>query len=151
MGLGLLVIALDLMVQRKGWLALLSAVGLLVPLALTITLWVDPKDVLADNPTGLFNTLLVDKYASGIGRRRWRGGAAVFLEREARRLWFALAAIALVPLRHSAGDEAAAWGATAIAAAIILPDVCRMVAAGIRAVIDGTQVTPATYVMLPKR
>lgn len=63
MGLGLLVIALDLMVQRKGWLVLLSAVGLLVPLALTITLWVDPKDVLADNPTGLFNTLLVDKYA----------------------------------------------------------------------------------------
>ena len=95
--------------------------------------------------------LLVDKYVSEIDQRSWRGGAAVFMGREARRLWFVLATIALVPLRHSAGDRAALWGAATIGAAIILPDVCRMVAAGIRALIDSTRVTPATYVMLPKR
>ena len=74
--------------------------------------------------------------------RRTRAGRAVT---------FCLAAVALVPLRHSAGDVAASWGAAIIGAAIILPDVCRMVAAGIGALIDGTRVTPATYVMLPKR
>ena len=62
-GLACLVVALDLIVTRKGWLTLLSAVGLLVPLGLTVMLWADPGGQVTDDPTGLFGTLLVDKYA----------------------------------------------------------------------------------------
>ena len=63
MGLAILVVALDLVVRRKGWVLALSAIGLLVPLALTIVLWVDPGDELAKDATGLFGTFLVDKFA----------------------------------------------------------------------------------------
>ena len=62
-GLAVLVIGLDLVVRRKGWLAVLSAVGLLVPLGLAITLWVDPGNRVANDPSGPFGTLLIDKYA----------------------------------------------------------------------------------------
>ena len=61
--LACLAVALDLVVRRKGWITLLSAVGLLVPLALTFVLWADPNGLVADNPSGLFGTLLVDRYA----------------------------------------------------------------------------------------
>ena len=62
-GLACLVVVFDLVVQRKGWINLLAAIGLLVPLGLTFTLWADPNGLVADDPTGPFGTLLVDKYA----------------------------------------------------------------------------------------
>ena len=61
--LACLAIALDLVLQRKDWLPLFSAIGLLVPLALTFTLWADPGGLVAEDPTGPFGTLLVDRYA----------------------------------------------------------------------------------------
>ncbi len=62
-GLAGLVVVLDLVVRHKGWLTLLSAVGLLVPIGLTIMLWADPSGHVTADPSGLFGTLLVDKYA----------------------------------------------------------------------------------------
>ena len=62
-GLACLVIAIDLVVQRKDWLPIFSAIGLLVPLALTFALWADPRGLVAEDPAGPFGTLLVDRYA----------------------------------------------------------------------------------------
>ena len=67
-GVGLLVILLDLVVQRKGVLALAAAVGLLIPLGLSIWLWVDLTEMKVDHESerqmaGLFNTLVVDQFA----------------------------------------------------------------------------------------
>ena len=62
-GLACLLVMLDLLVSRKGWLTLLSAIGLMAPLVLTFVLWADPSGMVADDPTGPFGTLLVDKYA----------------------------------------------------------------------------------------
>ena len=62
-GLACLVVILDLAVQRKGWVNLLAALGLLVPLGLTFTLWADPNGLIADDPDGAFGTMLVDKFA----------------------------------------------------------------------------------------
>ena len=62
-GLGLLVIILDLVVGRKGALAVLSVAGLIVPLALSIALWGDLSDKPSGQMSGLFDTLVVDKFS----------------------------------------------------------------------------------------
>ena len=67
-GVGLLVILLDLVVPRKGVLALVAAVGLLVPLGLSIWLWVDLTELKVVHESerqmaGLFDTLVVDQFA----------------------------------------------------------------------------------------
>ena len=67
-GLALLVIGLDLVVKRKGFLALVAAAGLLIPLALSIWLWVD-VDGSGNQMLGIFNlnevsaALVVDQFA----------------------------------------------------------------------------------------
>jgi NADH-quinone oxidoreductase subunit N len=59
--LGILVIILDMVIRRKGVLAVVAVVGLLVPLAFSIALW---GDVNADGQmVGIFNTLVVDKFS----------------------------------------------------------------------------------------
>jgi hypothetical protein len=98
--------------------------------------------------------VLVDKYLPEIEPARSRGGAALLLDREARRLWIALAPLALIPFRVSMGDRAAWWGAAAIGAAILLPDLGRAAAAAGRGVANLFRVTPvqhATYVVLPNK
>ena len=60
-GLALIVIILDLVVRRKGFLTLISAVGLLVPLGLSIWLWTDVDN--GEPLVGIFNTLTVDQFA----------------------------------------------------------------------------------------
>ena len=62
-GVGLLIIALDLFVKRKGLLGLLSALGLLVPLALSIWLWMDVAVEPDKELVGIFGTLVVDRFA----------------------------------------------------------------------------------------
>ena len=62
-GVAVLVLGLDLVLRRKGWLGIFSAIGLLVPIGLTVLLWVDPGDRVANDPTGPFGTLLIDRYA----------------------------------------------------------------------------------------
>ena len=52
---GLLVILLDLVVQRKGLLALTAVLGLLVPLGLSIWLWFDVDDSSGKQLVGIFN------------------------------------------------------------------------------------------------
>jgi hypothetical protein len=94
--------------------------------------------------------VIVDKYLPEIEAR---GSGFRLLDREARRLWIALAPLALVPARVSMGDRAAGWGAAAIGAAILLPDGARLAAMlgrGVMNLFRVTPVAPATYVMLPK-
>ena len=62
-GLALLVILLDLVVQRKGFLGMIAVVGLLVPLGLSIWLWIDVDDEPGKQFVGLFETLTVDQFA----------------------------------------------------------------------------------------
>ena len=62
-GVALLVILLDLVIRRKGFLALVSAVGLLIPLGLSIWLWVDVRDKPSEELTHIFGTLTVDQFA----------------------------------------------------------------------------------------
>ena len=67
-GLALMVILLDLVVRRKGFLGVVSAVGLLIPLGLSIWLWMDVDAIEANGETGkqlvgIFNTLTVDQFA----------------------------------------------------------------------------------------
>ena len=62
-GLALLVILLDLVVQRKGFLAAVAGVGLLVPLGLSIWLWIDVDNEPNKQLVGIFNTLTVDQFA----------------------------------------------------------------------------------------
>jgi len=60
-GLGLVVVALDLVVRRKGIVALVAVVGLAVPLALAGLLW---GEVQTNGPqSGIFGTLTVDRFA----------------------------------------------------------------------------------------
>jgi NADH-quinone oxidoreductase subunit N len=72
-GLATLLILLDLVVARKGVLALVALLGLAVPLGLSIALWFDLDsgagidmfgafDSPVDNP-GIFGTLVVDKFS----------------------------------------------------------------------------------------
>ena len=63
MVLAILVVAIDLVVRRKGWVLAVAAIGLLLPMALSVLLWMDPGDHLAENPSALFGTLLVDQFA----------------------------------------------------------------------------------------
>lgn len=102
-----------------------------------------------------FNTLLVflDKYVPEIETRRFSGWAAVVLEREARRVALCLAPLALVPLRLYAGDGASYYGAGAIAAAVVAPDLARASAMALRWGADLFRVTPAppaTLIVLPR-
>ena len=62
-GVALLVILLDLVVRRKGILAPAAALGLLIPLGLSIWLWVDVNDEPGKQLVGIFNTLTVDQFA----------------------------------------------------------------------------------------
>jgi NADH-quinone oxidoreductase subunit N len=62
-GLALLVIALDLVVRRKGALALVTVVGILIPFAFGILLWGDVHARPEGRLVGIFETLTVDKFA----------------------------------------------------------------------------------------
>ena len=62
-GVALLVILLDLVVRRKGFLAAASAIGLLIPFGLSIWLWIDVDDEPGKQLVGIFNTLTVDHFA----------------------------------------------------------------------------------------
>ena len=62
-GVALLVVLLDLVVRRKGLLALVSAVGLLIPFGLSIWLWIDVDDEPGKQLVGIFGTLTVDQFA----------------------------------------------------------------------------------------
>ncbi len=61
--LALLVIGLDLVTSRKGLLAVVAAVGLLVPFGLSIYLWIDVDSIPSKQMTGMFGTLTVDHFA----------------------------------------------------------------------------------------
>ncbi|MDA0769748.1 MAG: hypothetical protein BZY79_02555 [SAR202 cluster bacterium Casp-Chloro-G4] len=61
--LGALLILVDLVVKRKGILPALAVLGLIVPLAFSISLW---SDLAGDNTThlpGLFNAMVVDHFS----------------------------------------------------------------------------------------
>ena len=62
-GVALLVIILDLVVRRKGFLALVAGVGLLIPFGLSIWLWIDVDEEAGKQLVGIFNTLTVDHFA----------------------------------------------------------------------------------------
>ena len=62
-GLALLIIALDLFVKQKGLLGVISAIGLLVPLGLSLWLWMDVADQPDNRLVGIFGTLVVDRFA----------------------------------------------------------------------------------------
>ena len=62
-GLAILVIGLDLVIKRKGYLALVTAIGLLAPLGLSIWLWIDVDDEAGKQILGIFDTLAVDHFA----------------------------------------------------------------------------------------
>lgn len=62
-GLGVLIILVDLVVGKKSVLPLLAVLGLIVPLAFSISLWLGlPSDGSAPME-GLFGTLVVDKFS----------------------------------------------------------------------------------------
>ncbi|MBI2871985.1 MAG: NADH-quinone oxidoreductase subunit N [Chloroflexi bacterium] len=61
--LGLAIVLLDLVVQRKGVLGAVALVGLVVPFALSILLWGDVHAEPTETLSGLFGTLVVDKFA----------------------------------------------------------------------------------------
>ena len=62
-GLGMLVLLIDLATSRKGYIAALAALGLTVPLALTIVLWIDMNQGGFSEMRGVFNTMVVDKFS----------------------------------------------------------------------------------------
>ena len=62
-GVALLIIALDLVIQKKSILALVSVIGLAVPLGLSIWLWMNVADQPNRELTGIFGTLTVDRFA----------------------------------------------------------------------------------------
>ena len=63
-GLATLLLLLDLVVTRKGWLAVVGLVGLAVPLGFSIALWLglDGTGIQPENAGILANTLIVDKF-----------------------------------------------------------------------------------------
>lgn len=94
--------------------------------------------------------VLLDKYLPELGD----GLKGLLVDRRGRRFLIALAPFALVPLRYFLGDRAAVWGAAAIAAAILLPDVFRATLALCRwlgGLFQMTPARPATYVVLPRQ
>ena len=62
-GLGLLVMALDLFLHRKGILHLVAVMGLALPVALSIVLWNDVHSEVDGELVGVFGALTVDKFA----------------------------------------------------------------------------------------
>ena len=62
-GLAALLLMLDLVVQRKGLLATLAIIGLLVPAGFVIALWLDLSNDSASQMVGVFDTLVVDKFS----------------------------------------------------------------------------------------
>jgi hypothetical protein len=103
-----------------------------------------------------FNAILVlvDKYLPEVESRFHAGWKAFVLEREGRRLWLTLAPLALLPLRLVLGDRVAWASAGVIVAAILLPDLYRLMQSMVAAVAGCFRVTPApapaTYIILPK-
>lgn len=61
--LGGLVIMLDLVVHRKGVLAAVTVVGLIIPLALSLVLLGDVLNEPSRSLTGIFNSIVVDQFA----------------------------------------------------------------------------------------
>ena len=55
-------ILLDLVVSRKSLLAWFGVVGLIVPVILSVILWVDLDNSSAGQMQGVFGTLVVDKF-----------------------------------------------------------------------------------------
>ena len=62
-GLALLVMALDLFVTRKGILTFVAVLGLALPLALSITLWMDVQSEGDGQFVGVLGALTIDKFA----------------------------------------------------------------------------------------
>lgn len=62
-GLALLVMALDLVVTKKGLLFGVAVVGLALPVALSVVLWNDVHSQADGNLMGVFGALTVDKFA----------------------------------------------------------------------------------------
>ena len=58
-----IVVLVDLMVRRKSVVAIVALVGLVAPLALAIVLWGDVNNEPTGAMTGVFGTLVVDKFA----------------------------------------------------------------------------------------
>ena len=61
--IGLAIIVLDLVIERKSVLAALAVIGLVVPLAFSIALFGDLSSEPNEQMTGIFGTLVVDKFA----------------------------------------------------------------------------------------
>lgn len=103
-----------------------------------------------------FNGLLVlvDKYLPEIETGRRRGLTGLLFSREGRRFLLCLAPLGLVPYRIVMGDRAAWFGASAIAAVIVVPGLIQLSIAGCRKLAEMFRVTPPpppqTYVVLPK-
>jgi hypothetical protein len=82
------------------------------------------------------------------------GARGLLIDRRGRRFLIGLAPFALVPLRILGGDRMAIVGAGAIGAAIVLPDLFRLVLLTLRwlgGLFRMTPATPATYVVLPRQ
>ena len=62
-GLALLVMGLDLFVRRKGLLTLVAVVGLALPMALSIVLWMEVSSEADGRLVGVLGALTVDKFA----------------------------------------------------------------------------------------
>ena len=62
-GLAMLVLLFDLVTSRKGYVAALAALGLAVPMAFTIVLWIDMDQGGYSEMRGVFNTMVVDKFS----------------------------------------------------------------------------------------
>ena len=62
-GVALSVILLDLVVEKKGLLAFATVLGLMIPLGLSIWLWIDVDDEPTKQMVGIFGTLAVDQFA----------------------------------------------------------------------------------------
>ncbi len=62
-GLAVLLILSGLVVSRRGILTTLSVIGLAVPLGFTIALWVDLSSDSVSQMSGIFDTLVVDRFS----------------------------------------------------------------------------------------
>ena len=62
-GLALLLVLVDLVVRRKGFLPVVAVAGLAVPLGFAIALWFDLNSDGVDRMPGVFGTLVVDKFS----------------------------------------------------------------------------------------
>ena len=62
-GLAIILLILDLVLTRKGALAIVAFVGLSAPLALSLMLWMDLNDEGSRQMGAVFGTLVVDKFS----------------------------------------------------------------------------------------